>query len=56
MTSMAELRNNFGVAACCGKCGSCARQIVQECLKSAAPARPSHALHMLSFHPNASAA
>ncbi|HJU71985.1 MAG TPA: (2Fe-2S)-binding protein [Paucimonas sp.] len=34
MTSMAELRNNLGVAACCGKCNSCARQVLRECLEA----------------------
>ena len=32
MTTMAELRTNLGVAACCGKCQSCAKQVLRECL------------------------
>ncbi len=32
MTTMAELRTNLGVGACCGKCQSCAKQVLRECL------------------------
>lgn len=38
MTSMTELRDNLGVAACCGKCNACARQILRECLEDKAEA------------------
>ncbi|MGB7479467.1 MAG: (2Fe-2S)-binding protein [Burkholderiaceae bacterium] len=31
MTTMSELRQNLGVATCCGKCNACARQVLREC-------------------------
>ncbi|MDB5776383.1 MAG: (2Fe-2S)-binding protein [Herbaspirillum sp.] len=31
-TSMAELRNNLGVATTCGKCHSCAKRVLKESL------------------------
>jgi bacterioferritin-associated ferredoxin len=30
LSSMAELRQDLGVATCCGKCASCARQVLTE--------------------------
>ncbi|HEX9172614.1 MAG TPA: (2Fe-2S)-binding protein [Telluria sp.] len=30
VSSMAELRRDLGVATCCGKCASCARQVLGE--------------------------
>jgi bacterioferritin-associated ferredoxin len=36
MTSMAELRKNLDVGTCCGKCHSCAKQVLRECLDDAA--------------------
>lgn len=35
MTTMGELRRNLGVATCCGKCDSCARQVLKTCLAEA---------------------
>lgn len=35
MSTMGELRRNLGVATCCGKCDSCARQVLQTCLTEA---------------------
>ncbi|WP_081496492.1 bacterioferritin-associated ferredoxin [Herbaspirillum sp. YR522] len=32
MTSMAELREQLGVGTCCGKCHSCAKNVLRECL------------------------
>jgi bacterioferritin-associated ferredoxin len=32
MTTMAELRQNLGVATCCGKCNACAVQVLRKCL------------------------
>lgn len=32
MTTMAELRQNLGVATCCGKCNACAVQVLRTCL------------------------
>lgn len=45
MSTMTELRDNLEVAACCGKCHACAKQVLRECLSSVAgpdshPARP----------------
>jgi bacterioferritin-associated ferredoxin len=37
MSTMRELRQNLGVATCCGKCDSCARQVLRECLAHAQP-------------------
>ena len=30
--SMAKLRNELNLATCCGKCESCARKVLSECL------------------------
>ena len=30
LSSMAELRRDLGVATCCGKCHTCARQVLSE--------------------------
>lgn len=47
MTTMSELRQNLGVATCCGKCNACARQVLRECCADARPqAQP------LSFQPD----
>jgi bacterioferritin-associated ferredoxin len=34
LSSMAELRRDLGVATCCGKCGSCAKQVLNAHLDS----------------------
>ena len=34
LSSMAELRRDLGVATCCGKCASCARQVLNAHLDS----------------------
>ncbi|MES2026044.1 MAG: (2Fe-2S)-binding protein [Pseudomonadota bacterium] len=49
-TSMTQLRNELEVGTCCGKCHSCAKRVLRECL---ADARPSQSI---MFHPNALAA
>lgn len=36
MTSMVELRENLDVGTCCGKCHSCAKQVLRECLDETA--------------------
>lgn len=36
-SSMSELRTNLGVATCCGKCASCAKQVLRECLDANSP-------------------
>ena len=35
-TSMPELRSKLGVGTCCGKCHSCAKTVLRECLEDAA--------------------
>jgi bacterioferritin-associated ferredoxin len=47
-TSMKELRNELEVGTCCGKCHSCAKRVLRECLTEARPAHPS-----ILFTPNA---
>ena len=39
-TSMAQLRSELGVATCCGKCNSCAKQVLRECLANSANTYP----------------
>ena len=34
LSSMAELRRDLGVATCCGKCASCARQVLNDHIES----------------------
>ncbi|HEY0063791.1 MAG TPA: (2Fe-2S)-binding protein [Telluria sp.] len=34
LSTMAELRQDLGVATCCGKCASCAKQVLAEHLES----------------------
>jgi len=34
LSTMAELSDNLGVATCCGKCASCAKQVLAEHLES----------------------
>lgn len=38
VTTMSELRTEFGVGACCGKCHSCAKQVLREALAESAEA------------------
>jgi len=33
LTSMPELRSELGVGTCCGKCHSCAKTVLRECLE-----------------------
>jgi bacterioferritin-associated ferredoxin len=35
VTSMVELREQLDVGTCCGKCHSCAKQVLRECLDDA---------------------
>jgi len=39
MNSMSELRNELGVGTCCGKCHTCAKQVLQECREEASAAQ-----------------
>jgi bacterioferritin-associated ferredoxin len=36
MTTMPALRENLGVGTCCGKCHSCAKTVLRECLEERA--------------------
>ncbi|MGV7210908.1 bacterioferritin-associated ferredoxin [Oxalobacteraceae bacterium A2-2] len=36
LTTMAELRRDLGVATCCGKCHSCAKEVLNEHLQATA--------------------
>lgn len=40
LTSMSALRKELDIATCCGKCHTCAKEILRECLN--APARQPH--------------
>ncbi len=42
LSSMAELRRDLGVATCCGKCASCARQVLHAHLDSQTALRIEH--------------
>ena len=33
ITTMPELRDKLGVGTCCGKCHSCAKTVLRECLE-----------------------
>ena len=33
LSSMPELRDKLGVGTCCGKCHSCAKTVLRECLE-----------------------
>jgi bacterioferritin-associated ferredoxin len=35
-TTMPALRNDLGIGSCCGKCHSCAKQVLRECLEEGA--------------------
>lgn len=49
MRSMSELRKELGVAACCGKCHTCARRILRECVGHTSQTRhPAQTLHHAS--------
>jgi bacterioferritin-associated ferredoxin len=51
VTSMAELRNDLGVANNCGKCHSCAKHVLKECL-SQGNAVHHHSIQAISFTRN----
>lgn len=40
VSSMAELRRDLGVATCCGKCHTCAREVLSGHLDSIAASQP----------------
>jgi bacterioferritin-associated ferredoxin len=58
-TSMIELRDQLEVGTACGKCHSCAKRVLRECLAQSPPVQPSsHATHAqpILFMQNAMAA
>jgi bacterioferritin-associated ferredoxin len=52
VTSMSQLRDELEIGTCCGKCHSCAKRVLRECM-----AADTHsASQPIMFHPNALAA
>lgn len=49
VTSMAELRSDLGVANNCGKCHSCAKHVLKECLSQQGGAAHHHSIQAISF-------
>ncbi len=47
MRSMVELRENLAVGTCCGKCHSCAKRVLNDCLQQSS----AHAAHHLPVLP-----
>lgn len=39
-TTMLQLRESLGVGTCCGKCHSCAKRVLRDCLDNAEQSRP----------------
>ncbi|WP_083444627.1 (2Fe-2S)-binding protein [Herbaspirillum rhizosphaerae] len=50
MTSMSELRKELGVGTCCGKCHTCAKHVLRECLSNSKQTRNS--VQAMVFHAN----
>jgi bacterioferritin-associated ferredoxin len=40
LTSMSDLRSQLDVGTCCGKCHSCAKTLLRECLEDAREVQP----------------
>lgn len=40
LSSMSELRTKLDIGTCCGKCHSCAKQVLRECLDKTSQAQP----------------
>lgn len=51
MTSMSELRKELGVGTCCGKCHTCAKHVLRECLSNSTQTR--NPAQTMVFHANA---
>ncbi|EJL90795.1 bacterioferritin-associated ferredoxin [Herbaspirillum sp. CF444] len=51
MTSMSELRKELGVGAGCGKCHTCAKHVLRECLSNSNQTR--NTVQAMVFHANA---
>jgi len=46
ISTLAQLRSDLEVGSCCGKCLSCARQVMRDCQQQALPqALLSHPIH-----------
>jgi bacterioferritin-associated ferredoxin len=56
MQSMPELRNNLGVGTCCGKCHSCAKQVLRECMNNMINMHPHQVPQTVLFQPQMLAA
>ncbi|MFX6949730.1 (2Fe-2S)-binding protein, partial [Acinetobacter baumannii] len=54
VSSMAELRKQLGVGTCCGKCHSCAKNVLRECLSSSRQTQ--QGVSPVVFHPSLAAA
>lgn len=40
MTTMPQIRDSLGVGTCCGKCHSCAKSVLRECLEEVEQNQP----------------
>ncbi len=49
MVTMAALRENLGLGTCCGKCHSCAKTVLRECIEHSAVRA---AAAIVTFHRN----
>jgi len=54
MTSMSELRKELGVGTSCGKCHTCAKHVLRECLSNSHQTR--NTVQAMVFHANAAIA
>jgi bacterioferritin-associated ferredoxin len=54
MTSMSELRKELGVGTSCGKCHTCAKHVLRECLGKSNKIH--HSVQPIVFHANTMAA
>jgi bacterioferritin-associated ferredoxin len=54
MTSMSELRKELGIGTSCGKCHTCAKHVLRECLGNSNQIH--HSVQPIVFHANTMAA
>ncbi|MFZ6750429.1 (2Fe-2S)-binding protein [Undibacterium sp. Ren11W] len=51
ISTLAQLRSNLEVGSCCGKCLSCARQVLRDCQPHVAPpSMVTHPVHFQTMH------
>ena len=50
LSTMTELRKELGVGTCCGKCHTCAKHVLRECLSSTKQTR--NTVQPMVFHAN----